>query len=95
MCQESKFDVIDPRIHLNKSRLHLNRNGYAIMGKNFVNLILKHHVWLDTKILVENKIKQNKNGLYSKNGDSCKNVDFQSRSHENEEKHFHKQNREP
>ena len=44
MCQESKFDVIDPRIHLNKSRLHLNRNGYAIMGKNFVNLILKHHV---------------------------------------------------
>ena len=43
MCQESKFDVIDPRTNLNKSRLHLNRNGYAIMGKNFVNLILKHH----------------------------------------------------
>ena len=40
MCKEAKFDFIghkniNPRTHLNKSRLHVNRNGSVIMGKNF------------------------------------------------------------
>ena len=30
---------INPKIHLNKSKLHLNRNGSEKIGKNFVNFI--------------------------------------------------------
>ena len=34
---------INPRADLNKSRLHLNRNGSDKIGKNFVNFILKYY----------------------------------------------------
>ena len=47
MCREAKLDFIthknvNPRADLNKSRLHLNRNGSDKIGKNFVNFILKY-----------------------------------------------------
>ena len=34
---------INPKIHLNKSKLHLNRNGYEKLGKNFVNFIRNNY----------------------------------------------------
>ena len=30
---------LNPKAHLNKSKLHLNRNGYEKLGKNFVSFI--------------------------------------------------------
>ena len=48
MCREAKLDFImhksiTPRTDLNKSRLHLCRNGSVKIGKNFVNFILKYY----------------------------------------------------
>ena len=37
---------INPKIHLNKSKLHLNRNGYEKLGKNFANFIRNNYTWL-------------------------------------------------
>ena len=47
ICREAKLDFIthkniNPRADLNKSRLHLNRNGSDKIGKNFVDFILKY-----------------------------------------------------
>ena len=44
MCDKEKLlflshSNINPKIHLNKSKLHLSRNGYEKLGKNFVNVI--------------------------------------------------------
>ena len=33
----------NPKIHLNKSKLHLNRNGYKKLGKNFVNFVRNNY----------------------------------------------------
>ena len=48
MRREVKLDFIthkkiNPRADLNKSRLHLNRNGSDKICKNFVNYILKYY----------------------------------------------------
>ena len=48
MCRETKLDFIkhkniNPVTDLNKSRLHLNKNGSDEIGKNFINFILKYH----------------------------------------------------
>ena len=42
MCNKEKLlflsqSNINPKTHLNKSKLHLNRNGYETLSKNFVN----------------------------------------------------------
>ena len=34
---------INPKIHLNKSKVHLNRNSYEKLGKNFVNFIRSNY----------------------------------------------------
>ena len=44
MCNREKLlflehNSIKPKTHLNKSKLHLNRNGDEKLGKNFVNFI--------------------------------------------------------
>ena len=44
MCKREKFQFlehsnINPKAHLNKSKVHLNRNGYIKLGKNFANFI--------------------------------------------------------
>ena len=44
MCKREKFQFlehsnINPKAHLNKSKVHLNRNGYIKLGKNFTNFI--------------------------------------------------------
>ena len=51
MCGKEKLFFlsrgnINPKTHLNKSRLHLNRNGYEKLGKNFVNFIRSNYTWL-------------------------------------------------
>ena len=51
MCDKEKllflsYSNINPKIHLNKSKLHLNRNGYEKLGKNFVNFIRNNYTWL-------------------------------------------------
>ena len=38
---------INPKIYLNKSKLHFNRNGYEKLGKNFVNFIRNNYTWLN------------------------------------------------
>ena len=48
MCDKEKLlflshSNIDPKTHLNKSKLHLNRNGYETASKNFVNFILNNY----------------------------------------------------
>ena len=48
MCDKEKLfflsrSTINPKIHLNKSKLHLNRNGYEKLGQNFVNFIRKNY----------------------------------------------------
>ena len=48
MCDKEKLlflshSNINPKIHLNKSKLHLNRNGYEKLGKNFVNFIRNNY----------------------------------------------------
>ena len=45
--KEEKLDYIDdknisPGTHLNKSRLHFNRNGSIIICKNFVSFVSKY-----------------------------------------------------
>ena len=37
---------INPKIHLNKSKLHLTRHGYEKLGRNFVNFIRNNYTWL-------------------------------------------------
>ena len=44
MCKREKFQFlensnINPKAHLNKSKVHLNRNGYIKLGKNVANFI--------------------------------------------------------
>ena len=44
MCKRENFQFlehsnINPKAHLNKSKVHLNRNGYIKLGKNFANFI--------------------------------------------------------
>ena len=36
---------INPKTHLNKSKLHLNRNGYEKLVKNSVNFIRNNYTW--------------------------------------------------
>ena len=60
MCRETKLDFLthknfNPRADLNKTRLHLNRNGSDKIGKNFVNFTLKYYKWGHT----ENCVKSN------------------------------------
>ena len=48
MCKKEKLPFlehsnINPRAHLNKSRIHLNRNGSEKLGKNFVDFIVNHY----------------------------------------------------
>ena len=47
-CKKEKLPFlehsnINPRAHLNKSRIHLNRNGSEKLGKNFVDFIVNHY----------------------------------------------------
>ena len=37
---------INTKILLNKSKLHLNRNGYGKLDKNFVNFFRNNYTWL-------------------------------------------------
>ena len=51
MCGKEKLlflshSNINPKTHLNKSKLHLNRNGYEKLGKNFMNFIRSNYNWL-------------------------------------------------
>ena len=44
MCKREKFQFlehsnINPKAHLNKRKVHLNRNGYIKLGKNFADFI--------------------------------------------------------
>ena len=44
MCNKEKLKLIkhnniNPKAHINKSKVHLNRNGYLKLGKNFANFI--------------------------------------------------------
>ena len=48
MCKKEKLPFlehsnINPRAHLNKSRIHLNRNGSEKLHKNFVDFIVNHY----------------------------------------------------
>ena len=48
MCKKEKLPFlehsnINPKAHLNKSRIHLNRNGSEKLGKNFVDFIVNHY----------------------------------------------------
>ena len=48
MCDKEKLLFLshsnkNPKIHLNESRLHLNRNGYEKLSKNFVNFIRNNY----------------------------------------------------
>ena len=48
MCKKEKLPFlehsnINPRAHLNKSRIHLNRNGSEKLGKNFVDFAVNHY----------------------------------------------------
>ena len=42
-----RYSNINLKIHLNKSKLHLNHNGYETLGKNFVNFIRSNYTWLN------------------------------------------------
>ena len=58
MCREAKLDFIthkdiNPRADLNKTRLHLNRNGSDKIGENFVNFTLKYYKWEHTENCVK------------------------------------------
>ena len=51
MCNKEKLlflsqSNINPKTHLNKSKLHLNRNGYETLSKNFVNFTRSNYTWL-------------------------------------------------
>ena len=37
---------INPKTHLNRSKLHPNRNGYEKLGKNYVSFIRNNYAWL-------------------------------------------------
>ena len=44
MCKREKFQFLEhsnikPKAHLSKSKVHLKRNGYIKLGKNFANFI--------------------------------------------------------
>ena len=48
VCKKEKLAFlehsnINPRAHLSKSRIHLNRNGSEKLGKNFVDFIVNHY----------------------------------------------------
>ena len=48
LCDKKKLlflshSNINSKTHLNESKLHLNRNGYEKLAKNFVNLIRNNH----------------------------------------------------
>ena len=48
MCEKEKLLFVDnsninPRTHLNGSKIHLNRNGYEKLGKNFLNFIKNNY----------------------------------------------------
>ena len=48
MCDQEKLlflshSNINPKIYLSKRKLHLNRNGYENLGKNFVNFIRNNY----------------------------------------------------
>ena len=51
MCKKEKVLFVDhsntnPKTHLNRSKLNLNRNGYEKWGKNFVSFIRNNYAWL-------------------------------------------------
>ena len=48
MCKKEKLLFVDhsninPKAHLNRSKLHLNRNGYEKLGKNFFSFIRNNY----------------------------------------------------
>ena len=48
MCDKEKLlflshSNINQKTHLNKSKLHLNRNGYEKLAKNFINFIRNNY----------------------------------------------------
>ena len=48
MCGKEKllflsYSNINPKIHLNKSKLHFNRNGYKKLGKNSIKFIKNNY----------------------------------------------------
>ena len=48
MCKKEKLPFLDhsninSRAHLNKSRIHLKRNGSENLGKNFVNFMVNRY----------------------------------------------------
>ena len=52
MCDKERVfflshNNINPKTHLNKRKLHVNRNGYEKLGKNFVNFIRNNYTWLN------------------------------------------------
>ena len=51
MCDKDKLlflshSSINQKTYLNKGKLHLNRNVYEKLGKNFVNFIRNNYAWL-------------------------------------------------
>ena len=51
MCKKEKLPFVDhinitPKTHLNRSKLHLNHNGYKRLGKNFISFIRNNYTWL-------------------------------------------------
>ena len=51
MCKKEKLLLVDhgninPKTHLNRNKLHLNRNGYEKLGKNFVSFVWNKYAWL-------------------------------------------------
>ena len=51
MCKKEKLLFLDhsnmnQKTHLNRSELHLNRNGYEKLGKDFVSFIKNNYTWL-------------------------------------------------
>ena len=51
MCKNEKQLFVDhtninPKTHLKRNKLHLNRSGYEKLGKNFVSFIRSNYAWL-------------------------------------------------
>ena len=48
MCKKEKLLLVDhsninPKTHLNRNKLHLNRNGYEKLGNNFVSFVSNNY----------------------------------------------------
>ena len=58
MCKKEKFLFAyhsnnNPKTHLNRSKLHLNRNDYEKLGRNFVSFVRNNHAWL---LVIDKKV---------------------------------------